>query len=97
MTTDDATQAVRALLAEAEAAHGVYETTELSGVYDQAWPAWYAAYAVDRGIGELVGHVVTTDELATFLASTFETFKVLEPKPSEGWASWTAGRITAEL
>ena len=57
--------ALEALLAEAEAAHGVYETTELNGVYDQDWPRWYAAYAVDHGIGALLGRDVSVDELAS--------------------------------
>jgi len=96
-TGDDRTEAVTALLAETEQAHGVYETTELNGVYDQEWPAWYAASAVEHGIGALVGHHVTVDRLAKFLASTFADFKRIEPTPSEGWAAYTARRITAEL
>jgi hypothetical protein len=95
--SDDRTEAVRALLAETEAAHGVFETTELNGVYDQAWPAWYAAYAVEHGIGAHVGHPVTADELAPFLASSFVDIKRIEPAPSEGWAAYTARRIAAEL
>jgi hypothetical protein len=96
MTADPA-EAISALLSETEAAHGAYETAELSGVYDQDWPRWYAAYAVEHGLGELVGHDVPADQLAGFLATTFEDFKGREPKPSEGWAAWTARRVTAEL
>jgi hypothetical protein len=33
---------------ETGAAHGVYEEGELNGVYDQNWPAWYAAYLVEQ-------------------------------------------------
>ena len=63
--TTDRIAALEALLAETEAAHGAYETTELNGVYDQEWPRWYAAYAVEHGIGEiLVGHAVSSDDLA---------------------------------
>ncbi len=97
MTAEDRTEAVTALLTEAEQAHGVYEATELNGVYDQDWPRWYAAYAVVHGIGELVGHAVTTDRLAQFLVSSFAEFKEAEPKPSEPWAAYTARRITEEL
>ncbi len=93
----DRTEAVTALLSAAEAAHGVYETTELNGVYDQAWPAWYAAWAVGRGIGELVGPHVTADRLGRFLASTFADFKTIEPTPAEGWAAYTARQVTTEL
>jgi len=94
---DERTEAVTALLAATEAAHGVFETTELNGVYDQEWPAWYAARAVEQGIGDLVGRAIVAEELAGFLASTFAEFKAIAPAPSEGWAAYTARRITTEL
>jgi hypothetical protein len=94
---DNRTEAVSALLSETEAAHGVFETTELNGVYDQDWPRWYATYAVEHGIGDLLGQLVTVDRLAQFLASTFDDFKAAEPNPTEPWVAWTARRITAEL
>jgi hypothetical protein len=90
-------EAVNALLAETEGAHGRYEATELNGVYDQEWPRWYAAYAVEHGIGTLLGHAVTTDQLAQFLASGYAEFEQLDPKPSEPWAAYTARRIATEL
>lgn len=93
----DRAEAVSALLVEAEEAHGVYETTELNGVYDQEWARWYSAYAVDHGIGAMVGHPVAADQLAEFLASSFAHFKQADPKPTESWAAYTARRITAEL
>lgn len=93
----DTIEAVTGLLTEAEAAHGVYETTELEGVYDQAWPSWYAAYALEHGIGEVLGQALTTDQLAEFLATSFTDFKENEPNPSEGWAGYTARRLTTEL
>ncbi len=43
--------AVAALLRETETAHGAYETNDLGGVFDQEWPAWYAAYLLDHGLG----------------------------------------------
>ena len=91
----DGIEAVSALLAEAMEAHGKFEETELNGVYDQDWPRWYAAYAVEHGIGSLVGHTVTADQLAQFLASSnvdFEQSKIDEP-----WADYTARRVNAEL
>jgi hypothetical protein len=96
MTTDEI-EAVNALLVQAEEAHARFEATELKGVYDEEWPRWYAAYAVERGIGALVGHAVTTDQLAQFLASSYAEFEHTEPKPSEPWAAYAARRITAEL
>ena len=93
----DRTEAVNALLVETMEAHGRFEETELNGVYDQDWPRWYAAYAVEHGIGALVGHAVTTDQLAQFLASSNGEFEHTEPRPDEPWAAYTARRITAEL
>lgn len=31
-------------LRDAAAAHGEYEKNELGGVFDENWPAWYAAH-----------------------------------------------------
>jgi hypothetical protein len=95
--TTDRLEALHALLAQTEQAHGVFETTELHGVYDAAWPAWYAAYAVEHGIDVVVGHPVTTDELERFLAGTWAEFQRLDPKPADAWVAWTARRIAAEL
>jgi hypothetical protein len=89
--------AIKTLLSEAEEAHGVYETTELNGVYDQHWPRWYAAYAVEHGIGALVGQEVSPDDLATLLASSNAEFQQTEPKPTEPWSAWTARRVAADL
>lgn len=93
----DRTEALSRLLGETGRAHGTYEETELHGVYDQQWPEWYARYAVDHGIGELVGRALTADELARFLSSSNAEFERIEPKPSETWADYTARRIAAEL
>jgi hypothetical protein len=93
----DRIDAVAALLAETGEAHGKYEEAELNGVYDQEWARWYAAYAVEHGIGTLIGHPLTTDELAAFLASSNVEFTQTDPPPSEPWAAYTARRITAEL
>ena len=91
----DPVDAISALLVETEQAHGRYETTELGGVYDQDWPRWYAAYAVEHGIGGLVGHDVTADQLATFLAATNLAFQ--EAKSGDSWADWTARRAATDL
>jgi hypothetical protein len=93
----DPTAAVEALLVQTATAHGVFEEAELQGVYDQAWPRWYATYAVEHGIGALVGHLVTIDRLAEFLASSNVEYEKTEPELREPWASYTAERITAEL
>ena len=93
----DRIEAINALLVRAEAAHEAFEKTELKGVYDQDWPRWYAAFAVDHGIGALVGHDVTPARLAALLASINDEFQQSEPSPNEAWAAYTARRIAAEL
>ena len=93
----DREDAISALLSETEAAHGTYETTVLNGVYDQEWPRWYAAYAVEHGLGDLIGRPVTADELAQFLASSYAQFKNADPKPIEPWADYIARRIAADM
>jgi hypothetical protein len=94
---DERIEAVRTLLAETEAAHGAYEATDLNGVYDQEWPRWYAAYAVEHGIAHIVGRDVTTEELTDFLARVYAEFEQTDPKPSEPWARFIARRIVADL
>jgi hypothetical protein len=95
--TDGRIEAIRTLLAEAEAAHGSFEATELNGVYDHEWARWYAEYAVEHGIGERLGHDVGADRLAQFLADSFDEFERADPKPTEPWAAYTARRIADEL
>jgi hypothetical protein len=91
------TQAIEALLVRAAAAHGVFEETELQGVYDQAWPRWYATYAVEHGLRGLLGHPVTIDRLAEFLATSNVDHETTEPEHREPWATYTARRISEEL
>lgn len=90
-------EAITALLVEAEEAHGVFEKTELKGVYDREWPRWYAAHAVEHGIGALVGHAVTIEQLTQFLVTTNIEFERAEPRVDEPWADYTARRIAADL
>ena len=96
MTTERA-DAIAALLVETESAHGVYETTVLNGIYDQDWPQWYATYAVEHGMGDLVGHPVTAEDLGAFLETAFAEFKGVEPAQPDGWAAYIGQRIAAEL
>jgi hypothetical protein len=93
----DPTAALEALLRETGEAHGVFEEAELQGVYDQDWPRWYAQYAVDHGLGALVGDDVTVDRLAEFLASSNIEYETTEPELREPWPTYTARRITEEL
>jgi hypothetical protein len=90
-------EAVNTLLEKTAGAHGIFEETELKGVYDKNWARWYAAYAVEHGMAALVGHPITADRLAQFLARTNAELEQIKPKPTESWAAYTARRITAEL
>jgi hypothetical protein len=96
MTTDRIT-ALEGLLMETEAAHGVYETTELNGVYDQEWPQWYAAYAVGHGIGKILGRAVSVDDLAAFFTTSWAELQQADPTPSEPWTASFARRMAEEL
>jgi hypothetical protein len=96
MPTEQIT-ALQALLEETERAHGAYEATELQGVYDEDWPQWYARYAVDHGLAELVGRAVSVTDLAGFLTASWEETKGSETKPGEPWDAYTARRIAKEF
>jgi len=95
--TEDRVASVEALFVRAQEAHHEFEATELNGVYDDEWPRWYAEYAVENGLGRLVGHAIASDRLGQFLADSYAEFEVAEPKPSEPWPAYIAGRIAAEL
>jgi hypothetical protein len=92
----ETTQAIEALLDEAAEAHHVYERDALNGVYDQQWPAWYAAYVVDRGLGKLVGRDLSAWAVGEQLARASDEFRALDPQPAETWSAWTARRIALE-
>jgi hypothetical protein len=76
------------LLYRTGAAHGQYETTELGGVYDQAWAAWYAGWAIEHGLNDLLGTGYAQEELGRLLTSINEEHK----RQSDGlnWAQFTA-------
>jgi len=95
--TTDRIAALEALLAETEAAHGAYETTELNGIYDQEWPRWYAAYAVEHGIGEVVGRPVSVDDLTALLTASWSELQQTDPRPPEPWTTFIARRLASEL
>ena len=86
--------AVEALLSETEAAHGAYESAELGGVFDQDWPAWYAAYAVDHGLGDVIGRDVTANDLAALLTRAYADFEATDR--TETWQAYVARRIAEQ-
>ena len=93
----DRVAAIETLLGQAEEAHGAYEAAELGGVYDREWARWYAAYAVEHGIGPMLRRSIEADELGEFLASSYAAFEQLDPPPGDGWTTHLARRIVAEL
>jgi hypothetical protein len=95
--TTDRIGALEALLVEAEAAHGVFEATELNGVYDQDWPRWYADYLVEHGIGGLLGRPVDADELGRLLAASWAQLQQADPRPADQWTTYVARRLATEL
>jgi hypothetical protein len=95
--TTDRVGALEALLVEAQAAHSVFEASELNGVYDQDWPRWYAQYAVEHGIGDLLGRAVTVDELTLLLETSWDELQEKDSRPAEPWAAYTARLIASRL
>ena len=93
----DRFEPINALLMETAEAHGRYEEAELNGVYDQEWARWYAAYAVEHGIGDFLGHPVTTERLAAFFESSNLDLERIDPQLREPWATYTARRVVSEL
>ncbi|HEU5099761.1 MAG TPA: hypothetical protein VFU22_12110 [Roseiflexaceae bacterium] len=81
------------LLDTTQAAHGAYEEHELNGVYDQAWPAWYAAYLVEHGIGDLLGQAITAEQLARLLKQYDEDYRAQQRQ--EGWPIYYAAQLLA--
>lgn len=60
-----------ALLEQAAAAHGVHEQEELGGVYDEAWPEWYAAHMA-RALAEQGYRLVPAAEAPATDAPTID-------------------------
>ncbi|MGI5187292.1 hypothetical protein ACQEVI_04025 [Promicromonospora sp. CA-289599] len=51
------------LLKQAAAAHGVHEQEDLGGVYDEAWPEWYAEH-MTRALADQGLRIVPVDTRA---------------------------------
>jgi len=94
MMQEQAQQRIAALLSETGAAHGVYEEGELNGVYDQNWPAWYAAYLVEHGLGNHVGVALAVEQLSQLLKQYDQDYQHHQPR--EGWPAYYARRLVAQ-
>lgn len=91
--TDTFTLQLTHLLQDASAAHGVYETDVLDGVYDEQWAAWYADWLVNHGLNELL----ETHFDAPSFGKLLEALNVEheQSERSESWAQFTARALIA--
>jgi hypothetical protein len=89
-------QALEGLLERAEQAHAEYEAAELDGVYDQAWPRWYATFLVEHAVGELIGRPATVDQLERLLADSWADQQA-EARQAEPWSTYTARWLLRNL
>jgi hypothetical protein len=98
MESDPRVEAVTALLLEAESAHGTYEALDLGGVYDQEWASWYAEYAIEHGLSDILGHPAPLDRVSPLLAAAYAEFEQLDPRPDRAeWAAHLARRVVEDL
>lgn len=98
MESDPRVEAVTALLIEAESAHGTYEALDLGGVYDQDWATWYAEYAIEHGLSEILGHATPLDRVGPLLATAYAEFERLDPRSDRAeWAAHLARRVVEDL
>ena len=79
------------LLSQAGAAHHTYEQTVLKGVYDQEWPAWYADYVIEHGLGTLLNKEMTVEQLSRFLSESYEAYQ--QEHSRQDWAAYTAEKM----
>jgi hypothetical protein len=91
----DRISAIRRLLEETLAAHGEYETTALGGVYDEAWPRWYAAYLLEHGIAQYLpnGNELDVERLSARLAQLHLAYT--REHPENEWPIYYAERLAA--
>ena len=92
---DQSESAVAALLREAEAAHGEYETTVLDGVRDEEWAEWYAAYLLDHGLEDLLPDAgdMEMNDLATLLERYDADYR--REQPAWPWPEAYAQQLVA--
>lgn len=83
------------LLEAAGNAHGVYETNQLGGVYDQNWPDWYAAWLVEHDVGALLGSSPTVVTLSAQLQECDAVYK--QERRNESWPPFYARRLLGPM
>lgn len=82
---------LRDLLSKAQAAHHDFEATELGGEFDEQWPAWYAQFLEENGIGGLLVRELDLDLLAAKLEEVSQRHKTVQT--AENWAEYTAREL----
>ena len=76
------------LLEQTSQAHGEYETTLLNGVYDLNWPRWYAHWALEHGLDELLNSSLSVEDLGELLDAINQQHQFHSQGLS--WAQFTA-------
>lgn len=72
---EQAVQHVRQLLEAASSAHREFELSELNGVRDVDWPAWYADYLLAHGLQKVLGREIAAEELTNLLTTSDELYR----------------------
>jgi hypothetical protein len=86
---------IEQLLHRTSAAHGEYETKVLDGVYDQEWYIWYAQWAVEHGLNELVAQPMNVQQWSQILYDLNEQHKQTDRHQS--WAEFTAAQLVIKF
>jgi hypothetical protein len=78
----------------AAAAHGEHEANDLGGVYDEAWPDWYAQHmsASLKDEGFAVDPAFLADELRAAAAAHGQRDKSPDD-PDDNWPGWYVTRM----
>jgi hypothetical protein len=84
---------IEQLLTRTSSAHGEYETSVLNGVYDDEWYIWYAQWAVEHGLNDLVANPMDAKQWAEILHEVNEQHKLTDHRQS--WAEFTAQQLAA--
>lgn len=81
-------------LTRAAAAHGEYEANELGGIYDEAWPDWYARH-MSASFHD-AGFRLEPEFLAAELRRTATAHGLRDKTPDdpdENWPDWYATHL----
>jgi hypothetical protein len=92
---DERESTVAQLLDETESKHGAYEQEELGGERDEQWASWYARYALEHDIGDVLS---TTPEIGRLAEILTEATAEHEREGSEqGWSEYAAAMVVDRL